>query len=170
MAVQRVDASSTNCVYFTGVTTTSDTPQTAPHQWQYVFTPAAASPYTVNIAQTLNGNHTLFYNQAGDSSGIDQCQLAAVDRTPHGASAVRGTETMRGIQHFTGAGDRPRSAARPLPRQRGADALARAQIELAEGAYPGPELTIGKRGVRALRLHPRGHGRGGVCSEAACAA
>src|ERR1700681_3673838 len=81
LSVQRIDASSTTCVYFFGTTQASDTPQTAPHQWQYVFTPSVASPYTVPVAQTLNGNHTIFYNQAGDSSGtLNLSSLQSVAR------------------------------------------------------------------------------------------
>src|ERR1700681_1027643 len=68
VAVKRGDAVNTQCVYFNGVTQTTDVPQTAPHQWQYIFAPTSASPYAVNVAQTLNGPHTLFYNQLGDSS------------------------------------------------------------------------------------------------------
>jgi subtilisin family serine protease len=142
LAVQRVDASSTNCVYFAGVTSTSDTPQTAPHQWQYVFTPSAASPYTVNVAQTINGNHTIFYNQTGDSSGvISTSSLQAIARRTNSLSAARGTETARGIQRFTGAGV---VADQLLVRYRGSAAQMRSrasQIAQAEGAAPGPELT-----------------------------
>ncbi|HEY6234703.1 MAG TPA: hypothetical protein VIW69_06365, partial [Candidatus Elarobacter sp.] len=143
LAVERVDATSTNCVYFTGVTQTSDTPQTAPHQWQYVFTPAAASPYTVNVAQTNDGNHTIFYNQAGDSSGtVNASSLQAIARrTASSSSALRGTETARGIQRFSGAGVVTNQL---LVRYRGTAAQMRArasQIEIAEGATAGPELT-----------------------------
>ncbi|HEV2737125.1 MAG TPA: S8 family serine peptidase [Candidatus Elarobacter sp.] len=143
LAVARVDASSTNCVYFTGVTQTSDTPQTAPHQWQYVFTPAAASPYTVNVAQTNDGNHTLFYNQAGDSSGtVNVSSLQSIARrTASSSSAPRGTETARGIQRFSGAGVVTNQL---LVRYRGTAAQMRSrasQIELAEGATAGPELA-----------------------------
>src|ERR1700736_2427023 len=141
LAVQRVDASSTNCVYFTGVTQTTDTPQTAPHQWQYVFTPSAASPYTVSVAQTLNGNHTIFYNQAGDSSGsVSVSSLQSIGRRAASA-ALRGTETTRGIQSFSGAGV---ITDQVLVRYRGSAAQMRSrasQIALAEGAAVGPELT-----------------------------
>jgi subtilisin family serine protease len=141
LAVQRVDASSTNCVYFTAVTTANDTPATAPHQWQYVFTPSAASPYTVNVAQTLNGNHTIFYNQAGDSSGVvSASSLQSVGRRT-GASALRGTETARGIHRFSGAGV---VANQLLVRYGGTAAQMRSrasQIAQAEGAVSGPELT-----------------------------
>jgi len=141
LPVVRIDASNTSCVYFSGVTQTSDTPQTTPHQWQYVFTPSVASPYTVNVAQTLNGNHTIFYNQAGDSSGsINAGSLQSIRRLS-GASALRGTETARAPQRFTGAGV---IADQLLVRYRGTAAQMRArasQIELAEGASPGPELT-----------------------------
>ncbi len=141
LAVQRIDASSTNCVYFTGVTSTSDTPQTAPHQWQYVFTPSVASPYTVNVAQTLNGNHTIFYNQAGDSSGtVNVSSLQSVARRTASA-ASRGPETARGIQRFSGAGI---VDGQLLVRYRGSAAQMRSrasQIVRAEGATSGAELT-----------------------------
>jgi subtilisin family serine protease len=143
LSVQRQDASSANCVYFSGTTQTSDTPQTAPHQWQYVFTPSAASPYTVPVAQTLNGNHTIFYNQAGDSSGaITVSSLQSVARRT-GMSLQRGAETARGIQRFSGAGV---VADQVLVRYRSAGTTAQtraraSQIELAEGAKAGPELT-----------------------------
>jgi subtilisin family serine protease len=143
LSVQRMDASSTTCIYFFGTTQTSDTPQTAPHQWQYVFTPTATSPYTVPVAQTLNGNHTIFYNQAGDSSGsVLVSSLLSVGRRT-GSSVQRGTETVRGIQRFTGAGVVPDQL---LVRYRSvgtaAQTRARAtQIELAEGARAGAELT-----------------------------
>jgi subtilisin family serine protease len=142
LAVQRIDVTNTSCVYFTGTTTTSDTPQTAPHQWQYVFTPSVAGPYTVNVAQTLNGSHTIFYNQAGDSSGaITTSSLQAVARRT-GSSVQRSGETARGIQRFTGAGV---VADQVLVRYRGSAAQMRArasQIETAEGASAlGPEIT-----------------------------
>src|ERR1700681_125649 len=143
LSVQRIDASSTTCVYFFGTTQASDTPQTAPHQWQYVFTPSVASPYTVPVAQTLNGNHTIFYNQAGDSSGtLNLSSVQPVARRT-GSSLQRGTETTRGIQRFSGAGV---VADQVLVRYRSAGTTtqtrARAsQIERAEGATAGPELT-----------------------------
>jgi subtilisin family serine protease len=141
LAVQRRDATNASCVYFAGVTQTSDTPQTTPHQWQYVFTPTAASPYVVNVVQTLNGNHTIFYNQAGDSSGtVLASSLQSVARRT-GSSSLRGTETARGIQRFTGAGV---VADQVLVRYRGSATQMRAraqQIELAEGATERGELT-----------------------------
>ncbi|HYW54132.1 MAG TPA: S8 family serine peptidase [Dongiaceae bacterium] len=143
LTVQRQDASSTNCVYFTGTTQTSDTPQTAPHQWQYVFTPSVASPYTVPVAQTLNGNHTIFYNQTGDSTGaINTSSLQSVARSSS-AALRRGAETMRGIQRFAGAGV---VADQVLVRYRSAGTTAQtraraSQIELAEGATAGAEIT-----------------------------
>ena len=143
LSVQRQDSSSTSCVYFSGTTQTNDTPQTAPHQWQYVFTPSVASPYTVPVAQTLNGNHTIFYNQAGDSSGtITLSSLQSVARSS--SAAVRGgTETFRGIQRFTGAGV---VADQLLVRYRSAGTTAQtraraSQIELAQGATAGTEIT-----------------------------
>ena len=39
LSVQRVDPSVTNCVYFFAATQATDTPQTAPHHWNYVFGP-----------------------------------------------------------------------------------------------------------------------------------
>lgn len=141
LAVQRIDATNATCVYFSGTTQTTDRPQTAPHQWQYVFAPAQASPYTVAVAQTLNGNHTIFYNQAGDSSGIvSVSSLQSVARRT-GSSTQRGAETARGIQRFSGAGV---VADQVLVRYRGTAAQVRTramQIEQAEGAMPRAELT-----------------------------
>ncbi|HWT07001.1 MAG TPA: S8 family serine peptidase [Xanthomonadales bacterium] len=143
LAVQRRNATDNTCVYFSGTTQTSDAPQTAPNQWQYVFTPTATSPYTVPVVQTLNGNHTIFYNQAGDSSGaITVSSLQSVARRT-GSSLQRGAETSRGIQRFTGAGV---VADQLLVRYRSAGTTAQtraraSQIELAEGATAGPELT-----------------------------
>ncbi|HEY0380728.1 MAG TPA: S8 family serine peptidase [Candidatus Elarobacter sp.] len=142
LAVQRRDAANTSCVYFAAVTQTSDTPQTAPHQWQYVFTPTVTSPYVVNVAQTLNGNHTIFYNQAGDSSGqVLLSSLQSIGRSTN-SSALRGTtETRRGIQRFSGGGV---VTDQVLVRYRGSAAQMRSrasQIELAEGATARAELT-----------------------------
>jgi subtilisin family serine protease len=143
LSVQRRNATDNTCVYFSGTTQTSDTPQTAPNQWQYVFTPAVASPYTVPVAQTLNGNHTIFYNQAGDSSGaIVASSLQSVARRT-GSSLARGTETARGIQRFTGAGV---VSDQVLVRYRSAGTTAQtraraSRIEQAEGATAGTELT-----------------------------
>ena len=103
--MQRVDptVTTTSCVYFTGITQATDTPQTVPHPWNYVFAPQQASPYVVTIAQQLNGSHTLFYNQAGDSSGsILASSLQSVRRTAAAARHV--DETQRGIQRFSGTG------------------------------------------------------------------
>src|SRR6202035_1413574 len=105
VAVQRVDASSNppSCAYFSGVTQTTDRPQSGPHAWNYVFASSGASPYVVTVAQQLNGNHTVFYNQAGDSSGaLNAASLQSVRRA---ASATRGAqETRRGIRRFSGPG------------------------------------------------------------------
>jgi len=105
ITVQRVDASITpTCANFTGVTTASEIPQTAPHAWNYIFAPGQASPYVVTVAQQLDGNHTIFYNQAGDSSGaIDATSLQSIRRA---ASSVPRTarETQRGIRRFSGPG------------------------------------------------------------------
>jgi subtilisin family serine protease len=154
LAVERVDATSTNCVYFTGVTQTTDTPATAPHQWQYIFTPNVTSPYTVNVAQTLDGNHTLFYNQAGDSSGtVNVSSLQSVARRT-ASSPLRGaTETRRSIQRFSGAGV---VSDQLLVRYRGTAAQVRAratQIENAQGATARVELTtVGGAYERIVRL------------------
>jgi len=141
LSVQRIDATNATCIYFSGTTATSDTPQTAPHQWQYVFTPSVASPYTVPVAQTLNGSHTIFYNQSGDSSGtVNVSSLQSVARRT-GSSLLRGTEAVRGIQRFSGAGV---VADQLLVRYRGSAAQMRSrasQIEQAQGATAGPELT-----------------------------
>ncbi len=142
LIVQRIDPTATSCVYFAGATQTTDTPQTAPHQWQYVFAPTSASPYTVNVAQTINGPHTLFYNQAGDSSGtINTSSLQSIARSASPASVLRGTETARGIQRFSGAGV---VADQLLVRYRGSAAQMRSRatrLESAEGMTAGPELV-----------------------------
>ncbi len=147
IAVMREDASSTQCVYFTGVTQTTDVPQTAPHQWEYVFAPTSASPYNVFVAQTLDGGHTLFYNQAGDSSGsINVASLQSVQRRAASLPATRDVVT-RGIQRFTGAGV---VSNKVLVRYRGgsgAQARARAQeIEAAQGATGGFDVPAAPGG------------------------
>ncbi len=157
LAVERVDATSTNCVYFTGVTQTSDTPATAPHQWQYIFTPNVANPYTVNVAQTLDGAHTVFYNQTGDSSGtVNVSSLQSVARRTSSSAPRFSAETRRGIQRFTGAGVVPDQL---LVRYRGTAAQARArasQIESAQGATARVELTtVGGAYERVVYL-PKG--------------
>ena len=137
IAVQRADASKTTCVYFSGVTQTTDVPQTAPHQWQYIFAPAATSPYSVFIAQTLNGPHTLFYNQAGDSSGaINVSSLQSVARSTAALPATRDV-TTRGIHRFSGAGV---VGTKVMVRYRGEGAQVRARaqrIEAVEGGSGG---------------------------------
>jgi len=145
ISVQRVDPSvtTTQCVYFSGLTQTTDRPQTAPHAWNYVFAPQQTSPYVVSVAQTSNGNHTLFYNQAGDSSGsIAANSLQSIGRQ---SSTVRiSDETRRGIHRFTGGGV---AAGVVLVRYggRAAQMRARAQeIANAEGVVSGPEIiTVG---------------------------
>ncbi|MDB5071865.1 MAG: peptidase [Candidatus Eremiobacteraeota bacterium] len=142
LTVQRVDptVTTTSCVYFTGLTQTTDTPQPAPHVWNYVFAPQQTSPYVVSIAQELNGNHTLFYNQAGDSTGsILASSLQSLRRTSSstsGAGVIR-----RGIQRFSGPGV---AAGEVLVRFRGAAPQMRArssQLAVAEGAAGGAEIT-----------------------------
>lgn len=142
LTVQRVDPSvtSTQCVYFTGITQTTDVPQTVPHPWNYVFAPQQASPYVVSVAQQLNGNHTLFYNQAGDSSGsISVNSLQSIRRT---ASTARSADaTQRGIRRFTGAGI---VTDQLLVRYSGTAAQSRVrsqQIASSEGVASGAEIT-----------------------------
>lgn len=143
ITVQRVDPSVTTqtCVYFTGITQTTDVPQTAPHPWNYVFAPQQTTPYVVSIAQQLNGNHTLFYNQTGDSSGsISTSSLQSLRRTSAIASAVSGV-TQRGLHRFTGTGV---ASGQVLVRYRGTATQMRArslQIASAEGVTSGPEIT-----------------------------
>jgi uncharacterized protein (DUF2141 family) len=140
LAVQRVDPTKTTCTYFTGTTTATDTPQNAPHPWNYVFAPAAASPFTVSVAQEFNGNHTLLYNQAGDSTGsIVASSLQSVRRTTAATRSVN--ELQRGIRRFSGAGV---DANMVLVRYRGAAAQMRArsqQIAMTEGTTNGTEIT-----------------------------
>jgi Subtilase family len=108
LTVQRVDPSvtTTQCVYFTGITNTTDRPQTAPHTWNYVFAPAQPSPYVVSVAQQLNGDHTIFYNQAGDSSGsINTGSLQSLRRGTASLPVMRSVDAgQRGIRRFTGPG------------------------------------------------------------------
>jgi subtilisin family serine protease len=134
IAVQRADATNTTCVYFTGVTQTTDVPQTAPHQWQYIFAPTSASPYSVFIAQTLDGPHTLFYNQAGDSSGsINLSSLQSVARRAASLSPSRDV-TVRRLQRFTGAGV---VGTKVLVRYHGAAAQVHARAQQIEAAAGG---------------------------------
>jgi Subtilase family len=146
LTVQRVDPSvtSTTCVYFTGITPATDTPQTVPHAWNYVFAPQQTSPYVVTVAQELNGNHTLFYNQAGDSTGsILTSSLQAIRRS---STVTRDTSgvTQRGIRRFTGAGV---ASGEVLVRFRGTAAQMRTrsvQMARAQGATTGAEIsTVG---------------------------
>src|ERR1700676_3819407 len=137
VAVKRADATSPQCVYFTGVTQTTDVPQTAPHQWQYIFAPTSASPYTVSVAQTLDGPHTLFYNQLGDSSGsINVSSLQSIARQTSSPVPTPNVLT-RGIARFTGAGV---VETKVLVRYRGAGAQVQArarQIEATQGGGAG---------------------------------
>ncbi len=142
LAVQRNDPTVTTqtCTYFSGTTSTTDTPQNAPHPWNYVFAPGQASPYIVSIAQQFNGPHAIFYNQAGDSTGaISVISLQSIRRS---ASAARGVnEIRRGIRRFTGPSI---DASTLLVRYRGAAAQMRArssQIAAAEGTTSGAEIT-----------------------------
>ena len=155
-----------------GTTQTSDIPPTAPHQWQYVFTPSAASPYTVPIAQTLNGNHTIFYNQAGDSSGtINTSSLQSVARSSSARAAARcGNGARHPALHRRGR--RLRSGARALSQRRHdrADARARVADRARAGRDRGPGDHDGGGGVRALRARPRRDGCNGVRRDAALAA
>ncbi|HZW53222.1 MAG TPA: S8 family serine peptidase [Candidatus Elarobacter sp.] len=145
LTVQRVDPSvtTTQCVYFTGITTATDRPQTAPHTWNYVFAPTQTSPYVVSVAQQLNGDHTIFYNQAGDSSGsINTGSLQSVRRAS--ASAVRTVRSVdagqRGIRRFSGPGI---VSDQLLVRYRGSVAQARVraqQLSTETGAAGGAEI------------------------------
>jgi subtilisin family serine protease len=140
VSVQRADATNTQCIYLFGVTQTTDVPQTAPHPWQYIFAPASATPYAVTIVQTLNGPHTLFYNQLGDSSGaINVGSLQSVQRSAASLASTRDV-TTRGIQRFSGAGVVENKV---LVRYRGTGAQVRARaqrIEAAEGATGGVDV------------------------------
>jgi hypothetical protein len=158
LTVQRVDPSvtTTSCVYFTGITQTTDTPQPAPHPWNYVFAPQQASPYVVSIAQELNGNHTLFYNQAGDSTGtILISSLQSVRRTTSGATSGAGV-TQRGIRRFSGPGV---ATGQVLVRFRGAPAEMRArasQIAEGEGVNGGAEITTARGSYERFISVPAG--------------
>jgi serine protease len=139
--VQRIDPTNTTCIYFSTVTQASDTPQTAPHPWQYVFAPAQASPYIVTVSQAQNGNHTLFYNQAGDSTGtVNVSSLKSVGRSAASVS-TRTNELHRSIQRFSGGGVSPDVV---LVRFNGGSAQMRTrahQIATAEGVASGAEIT-----------------------------
>jgi subtilisin family serine protease len=128
ITVQRVDPSVTavQCVSFNGITNTTDRPPTAPHPWNYVFAAAQPSPYVVTVSQQLNGDHTIFYNQAGDSFGsIAASSLKSVKRGPQ---SLGDTESVgrRGIARFSGPGV---VSTHVLVRYRGAPAAARARSE-----------------------------------------
>ena len=159
LTVQRVDPSvtTTSCVYFTGVTQTTDTPQTAPHPWQYVFAPQQASPYVVNIAQELNGSHTLFYNQAGDSTGaILASSLQSVRRTNSIASGAG--VLQRGLHRFSGPGV---ATGEVLVRFRAGGSAAQmrarsSQIAVAEGAASGTEIMTARGAYERFISVPAG--------------
>ena len=140
LAVQRVDSTNAACTYFTGTTTASDTPQNAPHPWNYVFAPAAASPFAVTVAQQFNGNHAVFYNQAGDSTGaIVVSSLQSVRRSSAVTRSV--DERRRGIRRFTGTGI---DTSTVLVSYRGRAAQMRVrsqQIATAEATTNGSEIT-----------------------------
>ncbi|GAC1578127.1 MAG: hypothetical protein NVS3B7_11690 [Candidatus Elarobacter sp.] len=122
IAVQRVDPTTSGCALPLGVTQTTDTPASAPHPWQSVFAPAGISPYTVTVAQQLNGAHAVFYNQAGDSSGtLTVSSLQSLRRGTLGV-APRGDVLQRARPTFRGAGVDP---ARVLVRYRGTPAQMR---------------------------------------------
>jgi len=143
LAVQRNDPTVTTqtCTYFSGITTTSDTPQNGPHPWNYVFAPSQASPYVVSVAQQFNGNHTLFYNQAGDSTGsITVSSLQSVRRSSSSAARTV-NEVQRRIRRFSGPGI---DTATVLVRYRGTAAQMRVrsqQIASSEGTTSGSEIT-----------------------------
>src|ERR1035437_136466 len=154
LAVQRNDPTVTTATgtYFSGTTSTTDTPQNGPHPWNYVFAPAQASPYIVSIAQQFNGNHTLFYNQAGDSTGgITVSSLQAVRRSSGAARSVN--EIQRGIRRFNGPGI---DASNVLVRYRGTAAQMRVrsqQIAASEGTTSGSEITtVGGTYERFVRV------------------
>jgi uncharacterized protein (DUF2141 family) len=154
LAVQRNDptVTTTTCTYFSGTTSTTDTPQNGPHPWSYVFAPGQASPYVVSVAQQFNGNHTLFYNQAGDSTGaITVSSLQSVRRSSGAARSVN--EIQRGIRRFNGPGI---DATNVLVRYRGTAAQMRVrsqQIAASEGTTSGSEITtVGGTYERFVRV------------------
>ncbi|HEY0613216.1 MAG TPA: S8 family serine peptidase [Candidatus Elarobacter sp.] len=160
ISVRRVDPANTvaTCVYFNGITPATDRPQTAPHPWSYVFAPTQASPYVVSIAQQLNGDHTLFYNQAGDSTGsINTGTLQSLRRSPAsvGSSSALGV-LQRGIRRFTGAGIVGNQV---LVRYRGivAQARSRAQTVAGElGARNGAEIITRSGSYESIVRVPAG--------------
>ncbi|MDB5071866.1 MAG: peptidase [Candidatus Eremiobacteraeota bacterium] len=143
VAVQRIDPSVTNkvSVCFAALTSASDTPPTAPHGWNYVFAPGQASPYVVTVSQQLNGNHTLFYNQAGDSTGgISVSSLQSIRRSTSSTRAAV-NEIRRGIRRFSGPGV---ASGQVLVRFRGSAAEMRTratQMARTANATAGAEIT-----------------------------
>ena len=143
ITVQRIDPTVTTmtCAYFTGVTPATDTPQTAPHTWNYVFAPSQPSPYVVSVAQQLNGNHTIFYNQAGDSSGSIATSSLQNIRRAIASSSRTANVVQRGVRRFAGPGI---LADHVLVRYRGTVGQARAasaQVATAMGTANGAEIT-----------------------------
>ena len=155
LAVQRVDPSvtSTTCIGFSGVTATTDVPQTAPHAWNYVFAPTQTTPYIVSIAQQADGNHTIFYNQAGDSSGAISVGSLQSIRRGTAATARNVDEVRRGVRGFSGTSIDSNNV---LVRYRGTVAQMRVrseQIALSEGTTTGAEITtVGGSYERFVRV------------------
>ena len=75
-------AERTACRHFTGVTQATDTPQSAPHVWQYVFTPNVAAVQR-HVAQVQTA-HTIFYSGRRFKGGVDtsRCSRSRVRRRP----------------------------------------------------------------------------------------
>ena len=134
---------------------------------------ASASPYTVTIAQTLNGNHTIFYNQAGDSSGtitISSLQSVARAAAARRCGAVR--KRCAASSASRGAGV---VSDQVLVRYRSAGTTAQtraraSQIELAQGATAGPEITTVAGEYERFVHVPAGTDATAFASDAALAA
>ncbi|BDE06330.1 hypothetical protein WPS_16060 [Vulcanimicrobium alpinum] len=108
IAVTRANAGKLQCTYFTGVTTTTDAPQSAPNLWAYEFGSLSNNPFTVTIQQTSNGPHTIYYNQPGDSSGaIVTSSLQSSQRAVASVVGLGANEPHRGVRRFTGTGVDP---------------------------------------------------------------
>ena len=99
----------------------------------------------MTVAQKLNGNHTIFYNQAGDSSGtITLGSLQSVARRT-GASRAR-PETRARHPEFTGAASSPTScscaiAARPRSAHARSQMRSRKERRPRSRAHDGPART-----------------------------
>ena len=96
----------------------------------------------MTVSQQLNGSHTLFYNQAGDSTGgIAVSSLQSIRRSASATRATAVNETRRGIRRFSGPGV---AAGQVLVRFHGSAAQMRGratQMARTQNTTAGPEIT-----------------------------